>query len=372
MSRALQIISFTIPWPADYGGVIDIYYRLLALKDAGIEIDLHCFEYNRKPAELLKKICRNVFYYPRSGYFDAPFSGLPYIIRSRNHIDLEKRIRTSGAPVLMEGLHSTSLLQDVMIAERSFVRIHNIEHEYYSKLSKAESSLFRKIYLKREAARLAHYEPVLNKAAGLACISSSETNYYSGKFGGKAFHLPAFHPYSSADVPGGKGEYVLYHGNLAIAENHKAALFLLRSVCVQPDFPLIIAGRSPRKSLLKEAAKHSNVKIIADPGESEMEQLIRDAHVHALPTFQETGVKLKLLAALFRGRFVVTNSAMTSGTGLETLCERADSGHEFHTVIRQLMEKEVSQDMQQKRNAILSDKYNNNRNAQILIQRTGI
>jgi hypothetical protein len=272
----------------------------------------------------------------------------------------------------MEGLHSTLLLKDENIASRSFVRIHNIEHEYYSLLSRAETSLFRKIYLKQEAARLAHYETVLKNAAGLACISGSETKYYAEKFGLKAFHLPAFHPYSSVDVPGGKGEYVLYHGNLGIAENHKAALFLLRSVCIQPDFPLIIAGRSPRKSLMKEAARHSNVKIVADPDESEMEQLIWNAHVHALPTFQETGVKLKLLAALFRGRYVVTNSAMTKGTGLEGLCEQADNAHEFHSVIKHLMNKEVAPDMQQKRIAVLSENYNNNRNAQILIQRMGI
>ena len=27
----LHIVSFNVPWPADYGGVIDVYYRIKAV-----------------------------------------------------------------------------------------------------------------------------------------------------------------------------------------------------------------------------------------------------------------------------------------------------------------------------------------------------
>lgn len=43
----LHIVSFHIPIPQNYGGVIDIYYKVKALHDIGVKVILHCFEYGR-------------------------------------------------------------------------------------------------------------------------------------------------------------------------------------------------------------------------------------------------------------------------------------------------------------------------------------
>ena len=51
----LHIVSFDVPWPANYGGVIDVFYKVKALADLGIRLHLHCFEYGRGEApELLR------------------------------------------------------------------------------------------------------------------------------------------------------------------------------------------------------------------------------------------------------------------------------------------------------------------------------
>lgn len=47
MERHLNIIAFNIPWPANYGGIIDVYYKMKALHQCGVKIILHCFEYER-------------------------------------------------------------------------------------------------------------------------------------------------------------------------------------------------------------------------------------------------------------------------------------------------------------------------------------
>ena len=39
----LHIVSFNVPWPANYGGVMDVFYRLRALSRAGLRIHLHCY-----------------------------------------------------------------------------------------------------------------------------------------------------------------------------------------------------------------------------------------------------------------------------------------------------------------------------------------
>jgi hypothetical protein len=65
MVKQLHVISFDNPFPPNYGGVIDVYYKLKALFEAGVEINLHVFEYGRERSTELSKICKtvNIFFF---------------------------------------------------------------------------------------------------------------------------------------------------------------------------------------------------------------------------------------------------------------------------------------------------------------------
>ena len=65
-----------------------------------------------------------------------------------------------------------------------------------------------------------------------------------------------------------------------------------------------------------EINKYKNIELIANPDETQMNNLIEKAQIHTLYTEQATGLKLKLLNVLFKGRFVLCNDKMVSGTGL--------------------------------------------------------
>jgi hypothetical protein len=41
--RELHIISFNVPYPPNYGGVMDVFFKIRALHEQGIKIHLHCF-----------------------------------------------------------------------------------------------------------------------------------------------------------------------------------------------------------------------------------------------------------------------------------------------------------------------------------------
>ena len=47
MDKHLHIISFTVPYPVNQGGVYDVFYKLQALQEQGVRIHLHCFDYGR-------------------------------------------------------------------------------------------------------------------------------------------------------------------------------------------------------------------------------------------------------------------------------------------------------------------------------------
>src|SRR5690606_8806096 len=132
----------------------------------------------------------------------------------------------------------------------------------------------------------------------------------------------------------------------AISENYEAAAWLLENIFSKIGYPSVIAGLNPPAFLEEKIAKAKNVKLRKSPNEEEMTQLIRNAQVHVLYTAQPTGLKLKLLNVLFRGRFIVCNSNMVSGTGLspnKTFLLK-DKEEEFLQAIKDCFMKDFSAD----------------------------
>lgn len=332
MSLKLHIVSFDVPYPADYGGVIDVYYKIKALHALGVKIHLHCFEYRRPPAKELEALCEKVYYYPRKVSSSLLFHKLPYIVISRQSDELLQHLQKSNWPVLLEGLHCTWLINDRFWPGRKIiVRTHNIEHFYYRQLAKAEKNPFKKYYFLNESTKLEAYEPVLSNSSGIAAITEKEKEYFN-KYHHYVKSVPAFHGHYEVLSKTGTGSYLLYHGNLSIAENNKAAIYLVNTLA-ELNIPLVIAGSSPRKEL-KEACRQSRVTLVANPTESEMFKLIENAQVNVLISFQDTGLKLKLLYALFRGRHCIVNQLMVDGTGLEDLVDIVDTENKSQLIER--------------------------------------
>lgn len=368
MNRTLHIVSFNIPYPPNYGGVIDVFYKIKALKEKGCEIILHCFEYGREHNEILDTFCREVHYYHRTKRITDIFKSIPFVVSTRNSKKLKENLEKDNYPILFEGLHSTFFLTALSKNNRKIiVRTHNVEHNYYSGLAKAESNIFKKIYFKNEARKLRLFESVLRIAGNIAAISPADEEYFEKRFG-KSVLIPAFHPYEKVDIPEGRGEYVLFHGDLSVADNIKSSLFLINKVFKGTDIPLIITGKNPPQKIFHEAEPAKNIKIIANPDFNEMEHLLSNAQVNVLITFQETGIKLKLLSGLFRGRHCVVNHEMVNNTGLEGLCHVANSAEEIRNHVNRLFN--ISFDSMEtiRRKGILESFFNVKKNADKLME----
>lgn len=363
--KHLHIISLDVPWPANYGGVIDIYYKAKALSEAGVKVHLHCFEYGRGMADHFD-FCYQVHYYKRDTSISRHISRYPYIVVSRKSEELVENLLKDNYPILCEGLHTTAVLMDRRLSDRKvFVRTHNIEHDYYMSLAKAESVLWKKIYFNIEAFKLRHYEDVLRSASAVFAISQKDTLYFSSKYKNVQW-IPAFSGFAGIQSLSGKGSYVLYHGNLSVRENEEAAIWLIQNVFSKVTAPCIIAGLNPSKQLVQKASLLSNVSIRANLPEAEMSELIQNAHVNVMVTNQPTGLKLKLLNALSKGRYCVVNSNMLAGTYLEDACGIADKAEEIISEINRLMTVDFTRDDIEKRQRILLSMYNNSVNAENL------
>jgi len=364
----LHIISFDIPFPANYGGVIDVYYKIKSLKESGVGVILHCFEYGRDHAKELEILCDEVFYYKRDMSPFKLLSKIPFIVNSRVSDDLLKRLGKDNNPILFEGLHSSYYtIKGNLSKDRLFIRNHNVESDYYQHLSQIERNLIKKLYFRWESKKLKAFErQVVENVSDVFTISESDHNYFQKNYS-KSSLIGAFHQADKVSLPIGNGDYCFYHGNLTVGENNRAAIYLIDEVFSKLDIPLIIAGSGASFELKLKIESYDNVVLKENISTEEIKDLLENAHINVLPTFQATGIKLKLLLSLFTGRYIIANDPMVLNTGLESLCSIANSVDEFINTINSLMDQDwLIETELNKREKVLAP-FSNKGNAQKLI-----
>jgi hypothetical protein len=365
--KHLHIVSFNVPFPPDYGGVIDVFYKIKALSEIGVKVHLHCFHYGRDESKELEELCTSVNYYERKKFYQAIYSAVPYIVGSRQSGELLANLSNDEYPILFEGLHTCFYLSHPSLKDKiKAVRMHNVEWEYYKSLKEAERNYLIKFYFNLESNRLKKFEDQLQSANRIFAISKSDYEYLRQSYI-DIDYLPAFHSNHEITSQIGRGNFVLYHGNLSVVENNQAALFILKKIAATSKVKFVIAGKDPSAALKKEVKNYANVQLIENPSFEVITKLIADAHISLLPTFQNTGIKLKLLNSLYRGRFCLVNSKMVNNTGLESLCVIEDNPTVTQQLIHDLMEMDFDIHEINKRKQLLDKEFSNEANAQKII-----
>lgn len=367
-SKIVHLVSFNVPYPPDYGGVMDVFYKISALKQLGAGVILHCFSYGRSRSRTLERECLQVHYYKRDLNLFHIFRRDPFIVLSRRNGSLLNNLLSDKNPVIFEGLHTTHLLDHPALANRiKMVRTHNIEHIYYRNLAANEKNPFRKFFFNAEARKLERYEPKLAKATLLLAISPGDTDYFRTKYGNALFVGP-FHPAEGCRSSNGKGDYVLVHGDFSTAENNAAARFILDEVAVNWRHKTVLAGKRPSDELMNAASALKHVKVIPNPSLNQMSELITNAQVCLLNASQPSGMKLKLINSLCSGRHVITSAPVVAGTRLESLCNIASDPGEWVSMTERLMQAEFTPDMREKRDHVLREVADNTLNARKIIE----
>ncbi len=318
-----------MPYPVDYGGVIDVYYRIKALNQLGFKIILHCFKSDRKEQSHLNTFTEEVYYYDRNKSILNLLKIKPFIVVSRRSKLLLSRLLKDDSPILFEGIHSTFFLSHPSLENRfKYVRTHNIEYEYYKTLSK-NSTFLKSLFFKIEALKLKYYESILSKANLILSIKDSDIEFFK-LFNDNVQILPACIPEIKHLSYVETQPYALYTGDLSISENEKSVLWIIKRIWIKDNtlMPLIIAGKNPSDKL-KKVANLYGVKLICNPSKEENEILLQNARAHILVSNNSSGIKLKLLMALQTSGYILVNNKMITGTNLSDLCKICNSPDEF-------------------------------------------
>ena len=367
-----HIIAFDVPYPPNYGGIVDVFYKLKHLYEAGGKIIYHCFYYegHNPPNELLAQYCDEIHYYPRKKkLWKLVFSNLPYVVSSRDNKALLDNLLKDDYPILFDGIQTCFFMNHPEIKKRKRIfRANNIEHTYYAGLAQWETSWLKKQYLKLEARRLEKFERQLAGIDDILSVAKMDIPHFSQY--GKTHHIPPF--FSSAEKVAydelKTEKHTLFQGNLAVKENEHAAIFILKKIAPLTQLQIVIAGKDPSKRLIDLAEQVSNVKLIATPPIDVMDALIRNSRVNLLLTFQQTGIKLKLLHALESGQHIIINDKMDDSGIFAALCHVENEPAAIAKKMDELVAIPFSQSDKAKRDTQFAIHYGNETNANRILE----
>ena len=355
MSKALHIIAFDVPFPANYGGVIDVYYKIVALHKQGVKIHLHTHEYGRGNPKELDNFCESVTFYKRRKRLPDLLSKRPFIVESRINENLLENLKRDEFPILIEGLHNCWLLEHTELRKRISVRTHNVEYQYYRQLASNTSGI-KKLYFLSESRKLKKYESILRHAKTLFAISTQDVRHYRSLNPSVVLLNAFYNPLDTGDKSNSEN-YILYHGNLGVAENIKALDWLIDKVFSRlAGKTIIIAGKNPSTRLKNKIYKHG-IQLVENPDENEMSQLLLNASAHVLYSSQDSGIKLKLLNALQTSAPVIVNPILLDGNKLEDWVIVANNEEDFIQKLNNISS--LDNEFVKQRRAFLEQNFNN-------------
>ena len=86
-----------------------------------------------------------------------------------------------------------------------------------------------------------------------------------------------------------------------------------------------------------------------------------------MPSYTNTGIKLKLLNAVFNGRHCIVNPATVIGSGLEAACHTGTTANAFRELIAQLYHQPFTTEEIKLRKSLVKGMFDNERGAAKMI-----
>ena len=110
--------------------------------------------------------------------------------------------------------------------------------------------------------------------------------------------------------------------------------------------------------------KNKRIKLVADPDDKEMTDLIKSAHINVVYSLIDTGIKLKLLYSLYLGRFCIVNKIAVQGNELNEICKIVSEKYSLNQLVTNSFNQVFTLKEVEERKQILLKEFDNYKNAQ--------
>jgi hypothetical protein len=340
----ITLVCHDIPYPAIHGGRIDMWRRIKAFSQIGVELQLICW-FDRVPqreevAEI-KKYVDSTYFIPfkhdlcSTGYRLLNLLRYPLEVTSRlvvgQQLDrLVSQVRAFKPHLVwLDGIHGGDVASklshhfDIPIV----TRCHNIEHLYYQRLfTSAIGTSKVKRYL--SVSHLETYEKALLKDSLLFYdISAEDLKFWKSRGFKNGRYLPPLmeiHKSQKLDKIHPKidayHQYdVVFLGNLYSNNNVAGIIWFLTQVLPEirtqrPNIKVLIAGAKPINKIRQLCEDTDGVDLSINPPSST--EIYNSGRVLINPVLTGSGVSIKSLEMLMSGKQIVSTPQGIAGLPL--------------------------------------------------------
>ncbi|MGQ9863966.1 MAG: glycosyltransferase family 4 protein [Bacteroidia bacterium] len=243
------------------------------------------------------------------------FSAVPYHVVRFTHEDfadaLKKIVHTWQPDIIQLETPYLAQYRDLFGKSAIVYRMHNIESQIWFRQSAHMVSPAFRLYLRRQAARIAAWEKeVLSWCDGLLPISHKEAHWaqalgYQGPITVLPFGLPVEnYPFSP---PLKTPPTLAFIGALDWLPNQKGLVWFLRNVWApfkkaHPTAHFFVAGRNAPPSLLRFADPQTHIL-----GEvADARAFLAEHDILVVPLFAGSGIRIKILEGWAMGKAILT------------------------------------------------------------------
>jgi polysaccharide biosynthesis protein PslH len=336
--KILQICSKP-PIPAVDGGCIAMLAATKALLRAGhkvkllsIETQKHPYSFREEESELINKTDFEAVFidtsvstlgalkslinqesYNISRFYSDEFAKKLKDVLKNHHFDIVQLESLFASPYI-------SLIRQTSPGSKIVLRSHNVENEIWFQKSNNAKNFLSALYLKHLAKKLKQYEDItLKKVDAVAAISENDAHYFK-KINAKIL----VETIQTAMEEGNENHTPLladtffFIGSFDWQPNADGINWLLKEVWpnVVNKFPHLkfrIAGRKMPQSLMKQTIP--GVDFLGEIEDAS--DFIKSNGIMLVPLFSGSGIRIKILEAMAKGKAVISTSLGAEGIGAE-------------------------------------------------------
>ncbi|MBF2064012.1 MAG: glycosyltransferase family 4 protein [Calothrix sp. C42_A2020_038] len=335
----ITLVCHDIPYPAIHGGRVDMWRRIKAFSQLGIDLQVICWVNQTPKAEDIAQINRYVQHLCLITYQKSIFSTVSQICNLLKFpLEVTSRIVTSSklkslvtevglfSPdvIWLDGIHGGEVALE--LSQRLNIpliyRSHNIEYLYYQRLF-ASATGFAKMKRFLSQNHMEQYEKhILTKSTLFYDISPEDLRFWqsqgftNGRYLSPIVEFDIHSDNNDTNTERKNPEYdIVFLGNLYSNNNVAGIIWFLTEVtpillAKLPNTKILIAGANPVKKI-KKLCQQTGVTLKSNPTSST--EIYNSGRVFINPVLTGSGVSIKSVEMLAFNKPIVSTLQGVAG-----------------------------------------------------------
>lgn len=335
----ITLVCHDIPYPSIHGGRVDMWRRIQAFANFGVELQLICWSNQTPTPEQLTEMHKYVVSVEAIAYqyniwalfhraldlFSYPLEVSSRIIRGQKLENLTQKVQEFNPDLIwLDGIYGGEIAK--FLSQKFSVplitRCHNIEHLYLQRLKSSATGLNK---LKKILAvnHLESYEKnILKQSAIFYDISNEDLKFWqqlgfeNGRYLPPLIDINCFQKSDNLANNDGDKYDIVFLGNLYSSNNVAGIYWLIDRVLplvrtAQRDVRVLIAGANPTDAIKNLCRTTAGVSLHVNPDSTHA--IYRSGRILVNPVLTGSGVCIKSLEMLGAEKPIVSTPQGIAG-----------------------------------------------------------